>query len=136
MVESDLRVRYSETDRMGIVYHAHYIVWFEIGRTEFCRAGGVPYRNLEDGGLFILVTGVDCTYRQPARYDDPIRVLTALPVLSRRGMDFLYEVHGEAGRLANGISRHVFAGADGRPTRAPQDVIEKLEAFRTQTADS
>ncbi|MFN2386047.1 MAG: acyl-CoA thioesterase [Thermoanaerobaculia bacterium] len=129
-------MRYSETDRMGIVYHAHYIVWFEIGRTEFCRAGGLPYRALEDGGLFILVTGVECAYRQPARYDDPIRIATALSVLSRRGMEFLYEVQGENGRLANGVSRHVFAGADGRPVRAPRDVIERLDRFRKPAGES
>ena len=66
-VETRLRVRYSETDRMGIVYHGHYIAWFEIGRTEYCRAAGVPYRALEDSGLLILVTAAECKYRRSAR---------------------------------------------------------------------
>ncbi|HSE62924.1 MAG TPA: thioesterase family protein, partial [Thermoanaerobaculia bacterium] len=59
MVETDLRVRYSETDQMGIVYHAHYLVWFEIGRTEWCRAAGIPYSDMEKAGLFIPVTRVE-----------------------------------------------------------------------------
>jgi len=131
IVETPLRVRYSETDRMGIVYHAHYIVWFEIGRTEYCRAAGLPYRKMEDSGLWILVTNVECTYRRPARYDDAIRVRTALPELSPRGLAFSYEVTGEeGGRLANGSSRHVFADSAGRPVRAPSEIVEALESFR------
>jgi acyl-CoA thioester hydrolase len=133
VVEADLRVRYSETDRMGIVYHAHYIVWFEIGRTEFCRAAGLPYRALEDAGLLILVTGVECTYRKSAKYDDPIRIRSTLPVASSRGLEFAYEILGEAGRLANGASRHVFADREGRPARAPEDVVARLDAFRKLT---
>jgi acyl-CoA thioester hydrolase len=118
---------------MGIVYHAHYIVWFEIGRTEFCRAAGVPYRKLEDEGMLILVTGVECTYRRPARYDDAVRIRAVLPALSARGLEFAYEVTGAGGRLATGVSRHVFADRDGRPARAPEDVVAQLEGFRRLT---
>jgi len=69
-VETSLRVRYSETDQMGIVYHAHYLVWFEIGRTEWCRAAGLPYAGMEAAGLFIPVTRVECSFRGRPRYDD------------------------------------------------------------------
>lgn len=131
VVETELRVRYSETDRMGIVYHAHYIVWFEIGRTEFCRAAGVPYRAMEDAGLLILVTAVECTYRRPARYDDAIRIRARMSELSSRGLAFAYEiVDAEERRLADGRTRHVFAGPDGRPRRAPAELLEPLAAFR------
>ena len=130
-VETRLRVRYSETDRMGIVYHTHYIVWFEIGRTEFCRAAGLPYRALEDGGILILVTSVECRYRSSARYDDAVRVFARMPELSPRGLTFEYRIAHEDGRpLAEGATRHVFAGTDGRPRRAPGEIIERLDAFR------
>ena len=116
---------------MGIVYHGHYIAWFEIGRTEYCRAAGVPYRALEDSGLLILVTGVDCRYRRSARYDDEVRIVTRIADLASRGLSFEYQVLDASGALlAEGATRHVFARADGRPTRAPVDVIEGLERFR------
>jgi acyl-CoA thioester hydrolase len=131
-VETPLRVRYSETDRMGIVYHTHYIVWFEIGRTEYCRAAGLPYREMEDQGLWILVTGVECRYRAPARYDDAVRVFAKIPELGSRGLSFEYRIEREDGRvLADGSTRHLFARTDGRPGRAPGKIIERLEAFRT-----
>jgi acyl-CoA thioester hydrolase len=129
-VETRLRVRYSETDRMGIVYHGHYISWFEIGRTEYCRAAGVPYRSLEDSGLLILVTAVECKYRRSARYDDEVRVVTTLSELASRGLAFAYEVFDAGGRvLAHGSTRHVFADASGKPVRAPAAVIETLSLF-------
>jgi acyl-CoA thioester hydrolase len=130
-VETTLRVRYSETDRMGIVYHTHYVVWFEIARTEFCRAAGLPYRSMEDRGILILVTSVECRYRRPARYDDAIRVFARIPELAPRGLAFEYRIEAEdGGCLAEGATRHVFAGADGRPRRAPAEIIERLDAFR------
>ncbi|HKF43001.1 MAG TPA: thioesterase family protein [Thermoanaerobaculia bacterium] len=131
LVETPVRVRYAETDRMGIVYHAHYIVWFEIGRTDYCRAAGMPYRAMEESGLWILVTGVDCKYRGPARYDDALRVRTELPQLASRGLSFRYEILDEKDRLlAEGSTRHVFADSQGRPRRAPEELLERLEAFR------
>ena len=131
IVETRLRVRYSETDRMGIVYHGHYISWFEIGRTEYCRAAGVPYRSLEDSGLLILVTAVECKYRRSARYDDEVRIATTLAELASRGLAFDYEVFDAGGRvLAQGSTRHVFADASGKPVRAPAAVIETLSLFR------
>ena len=131
VVETELRVRYSETDRMGIVYHGAYVTWFEVGRTEYCRAAGFPYRRMEDGGLLILVTRIECAYRRPARYDDRLVVRATLTELASRGVAFRYEVSGEGGSLlADGSSRHVFADASGRPTRAPAEVVEALARFR------
>lgn len=127
-----MRVRYSETDRMGIVYHAHYIVWFEIGRTDYCREAGMPYRAMEDSGLWILVTAVECKYRGSARYDDPLRIRTRLAELASRGLSFQYDIASEEGRLlAEGSTRHVFADSQGRPRRAPADILERLETFRS-----
>jgi acyl-CoA thioester hydrolase len=132
VVQTELRVRYSETDRMGIVYHGAYVAWFEVGRTEFCRAAGFPYRRMEDGGLWILVTRVECVYRRPARYDDRIFVGARMTELGSRGLAFAYEVVNEAGeKVADGTSRHVFADTTGKPVRAPADIVAALEKFRT-----
>jgi acyl-CoA thioester hydrolase len=130
-VEIAVRVRYAETDQMGIVYHSHYAVWFEIGRTEFCRAGGLPYRELERSGLLIPVIGLQCKYRRPARYDDDLRVRTTLPELSARGLTFEYEVlDREEHAMADGSTRHIFADIHGKPRRAPESVLATLERFR------
>lgn len=132
VVETELRVRYSETDRMGIVYHGAYVAWFEVGRTEFCRAAGFPYRRMEDDGLWILVTRVECVYRRPARYDDRIIVRARMTELGSRGLAFAYEVVNEGReKVADGASRHVFADTNGRPARAPAEVVEALEKFRS-----
>ena len=132
VVETELRVRYSETDRMGLVYHGAYVAWFEVGRTEFCRAAGFPYRRMEDDGLWILVTRVECVYRRPARYDDRILVRARMTELGSRGIAFAYEVVNEQReRVADGASRHVFADTTGRPVRAPAEVVAALESFRT-----
>ena len=133
VVETPLRVRYAETDRMGIVYHANYLVWFEIGRTEYCRAAGLPYRTMEEAGVWILVTGIECRYRRSARYDDALIVRAWVSELAARGMTFRYEVADSEGRLlAEGASRHVFAGPDGRPRRASEDLLARLEGFRVE----
>ena len=116
---------------MGIVYHGAYVTWFEVGRTEYCRAAGLPYRRMEDDGLLILVTRVECAYRRPARYDDRIVVRARLTELASRGVAFRYEVRGEGDvLLADGSSRHVFADAGGKPARAPARVVEALARFR------
>ncbi|HEY6929826.1 MAG TPA: thioesterase family protein [Thermoanaerobaculia bacterium] len=131
-VDLSLRVRYSETDAMGIVYHANYLVWFEIGRTEFCRVAGYPYRSMEDSGLWILVTEVECRYRKSARYDDEILVRTAMPELGSRIVAFGYEIFGPGNALlADGRTRHVFADPTGKPRRAPKEILEGLERFRS-----
>ena len=130
-VPTDLRVRYSETDQMGIVYHAHYLVWFEIGRTEWCRAAGLPYAGMEEAGLFIPVTRVTCSFRGRPSYDDPVVVRTAMSQLARRGCEFAYEAFGRQGaRLAEGATRHVFTDAEGRARSAPESIVEGLKRFR------
>lgn len=116
---------------MGIVYHAHYIVWFEIGRTEYCRAAGIPYRAMEEAGLLILVTSVACRYRRSAKYDDAVVVRARMPELSARGCAFDYEIAGADGAcLAEGSTRHVFADPMGRPRRAPEEILAPLLRFR------
>jgi acyl-CoA thioester hydrolase len=132
-VRTDLRVRYSETDQMGIVYHAHYLVWFEIGRTEWCRAAGYPYADMERAGFFIPVTRVEGTFRRSSSYDDPIVILTRMDRLSSRGCTFAYEIRspeGELPLLADGSTHHVFTDVEGRACRGSPGILEALERFR------
>ena len=129
-VEHSIRVRYAETDRMGIVYHAHYLVWFEIGRTEFCRAAGIPYRQMEEEGILIPVTGVDCKYRRSARYDDDVTIRTRMGDVGSRGLTFFYEVLGADGSLlAEGSTRHLFTDLGTKPIRIPEKIRERFAEF-------
>ena len=116
---------------MGIVYHAHYLVWFEIGRTEWCRAAGLPYAGMERSGLFIPVTRVECAFRRRSTYDDPIRVVTRMAELGSRGCAFAYEVRNPAGELlADGATRHDFTDPTGKAIRATPEVLAGLASFR------
>jgi acyl-CoA thioester hydrolase len=120
---------------MGIVYHAHYLVWFEIGRTEWCRAAGLPYAQMERSGLYIPVTRVDAAFRRRSCYDDPIRVSTRMSELSSRGCTFSYEIRDPSGALlADGATRHVFTDSEGRACRGQDEVIRTLGAFRNTPA--
>jgi acyl-CoA thioester hydrolase len=114
--EIELRVRYAETDSMGVVYHANYLVWFEMGRSEFCRMRGFNYRDLEDAGYYLVVSEASCKYRQPARYDEVVRVRTFLHGLQRRAICFRYQVlrQGSTEILVEGETRHLCIDATGK----------------------
>ena len=122
-VETRLRVRYAETDQMGVVYYANYLIWMEIGRTDFCRKSGFRYRDLElEEGFAIAVAEAQCRYRAPARYDDEILVRTTLERLRRRTLHFTYEIlnAGTGELLAEGATVHVVIGTrDGRTHTLP-----------------
>jgi acyl-CoA thioester hydrolase len=122
--QSRVRVRYAETDKMGVVYYANYFVWFEIGRTDLLRTSGSSYRELEADGISLPVIEAHCQYRQSARYDDELEIRTAGTLISPVRVEFTYEVV----RVADGVSlaagRTVHAGLDGtgRPKRLPHRV--------------
>ena len=98
--ETLVRVNYSETDQMGVVYHARYLVWLDIARTEHLRLSGMSYRELEQAGLRLVVGEVAVRYREPARYDDPIRIRCWIRDVGSRRIDFGYVVeHADDGRL-------------------------------------
>jgi acyl-CoA thioester hydrolase len=100
VTETLVRVNYSETDQMGVVYHARYLVWLDIARTEHLRRRGMTYRALESNGLRLAVSEVSIRYRRPARYDDPIRIRCWVREAASRKVDFGYAVeHAEDGRL-------------------------------------
>lgn len=124
-----LRVRYAETDRMGVAYHAHYFVWFEMARTELMRQAGCPYRDLEDGeGVFFPVIGAAARFHASARYDDWLEVGARLVAVRGARLRIEYEVaERDGGRvLATGFTEHASVGRNGRPRRMPEDVVRRL----------
>lgn len=120
-VEVRFRVRYFETDAMGIVHHAAYITWFEEGRSAFTRAIEYPYSRMEQEGLSLAVAEMNARYHRPARYDDEVLVVAALTQLGSRGMTFEYEVRRAADHelLVSGSSKHISVDRQGRVTLLP-----------------
>ncbi|HET9481944.1 MAG TPA: outer membrane protein assembly factor BamD [Candidatus Polarisedimenticolia bacterium] len=117
-----LRVRYPETDAMGVVHHTHYLVWFEIGRTELMREAGCSYAEIEKEGIWLPVIEASCRYHSPARYDDEVQVVTRLEEITRVTARFTYRVERPSdGRLlATGGTRHAATDAGGVPRRMPE----------------
>jgi acyl-CoA thioester hydrolase len=124
----DFRVRYSETDQMGVVYHAEYLVWCEVGRTEFIRNLGLPYARLEQRGTMLAVADASLRFLAPARYDDMIRVETTLADVRSRAITFDYVIRNAATDLRLVTARTMLVAIDraGRPTPIPSDVRELL----------
>jgi acyl-CoA thioester hydrolase len=124
---SRVRVRYAETDRMGVVYYANYLVWFEVGRTEWLRETGWTYREMEQDGIALPVIEAHCEYRQPARYDDEIEIRTRASLMTPVRIRFDYEVvRGDRTTVASGYTVHAALDATGRPSRLPARVTEML----------
>ncbi|MGH9558629.1 MAG: acyl-CoA thioesterase [Bryobacteraceae bacterium] len=122
-VETRLRVRYAETDQMGIVYHANYLIWMEVGRVEYCRAAGIRYRDMErEDGILLAVVEASCRYVSPALYDEEVIVRTRIARANPRMVAFEYELlEAATGRaLASGQTRHIFCSRDHKPARLPE----------------
>jgi acyl-CoA thioester hydrolase len=119
-----VRVRYAETDRMGVVYYANYLVWFEVGRTDLLRESGWDYREMEKEGYALPVIEAHCTYREPAKYDDVLDVRTTGMLLSPVRVQFTYEIvrAADAAMLATGTTVHATLDRAGRPCRLPERV--------------
>jgi len=121
---SRVRVRYAETDQMGVVYYANYLVWFEIGRTDLLRQHGWSYREMEVDGYSLPVIDAQCAYKASAKYDDEIEVRTSGGMVSPVRVKFSYEVVRAADRtlLATGSTVHATLDRDGKPCRLPERV--------------
>jgi len=126
---SRVRVRYSETDQMGVVYHANYFVWFEVGRTDLLRRTGSSYRDLEAEGVSLPVIQAHCEYRLPARYDDELEVRTSGAILTHVRVEFTYEIVrvADGALLVTGRTMHAALDRDGRPCRLPARVRALLD---------
>ena len=117
-----LRVRYAETDQMGVVYYSNYLIWMELGRSELCRAGGVRYRDMEvNDRVLLAVVDAHCRYISPARYDDEIVIHTWISCANKRMVEFSYDILHETGRaIAKGETRHIFLNPEMKPVRLPE----------------
>ncbi len=122
--ETNIRVRYQQTDQMGFVYHANYLVWFEIGRTEFMRSIGLPYIEFEKSKLYLPVLKVYCEYKHAIGYDDLLTVSTSLESLQYVRLVFNYEIRREKKIMAGGYTEHAFINEEGRPV-----VLKKTNPF-------
>jgi acyl-CoA thioester hydrolase len=153
-----IRVRYQETDQMGVVYHANYLNWFEVGRTELIRTMGMSYQQIESQGLLLPVIEVDMSFRKPARYDDLISIYTRIISYNHLRLEFAYEIrrrtenevheseyaqraeNGKAGfrlepegeLLVSGGTRHVWLNRDWKPTRIDKAAPELFELLNRQ----
>jgi acyl-CoA thioester hydrolase len=120
-LETRFRVRYAETDQMGVVYYANYLVWMEVGRVELCKSLGFNYRDMErDDGIYLAVADATCRYRAPARFDDEITVKTWMEDANKRIVVFAYEIRTGDRVLATGSTRHVFVSRQLERTRLPE----------------
>jgi acyl-CoA thioester hydrolase len=125
-----VRVNYSETDQMGVVYHARYLVWLDVARTEHLRSSGASYRDLEADGLRLVVSDIAVRYRQPARFDDPVRIRCWVREVGSRRVGFGYAVeHEEDDRLlATAATTLISLGSNLRLASLPAHVRSALRA--------
>ncbi len=128
-----IRVTYHDTDQMGHVYYGQYLVWFEIGRTEWLRSRGGTYRNLEETGTYLPVKECWCEYQRPARYDDLLRIVTWVAEVRRASVRFGYEIHCDARGelLARGWTLHAFVDKDRRVVAGSPTLLALLRGDRT-----
>jgi acyl-CoA thioester hydrolase len=127
--EITLRVRYAETDKMGVVYHANYLIWFEIGRTEFCRAKGITYRDMEENDdAFLVVAESYCRYKAPAHYDDHLTIRTRVNEMKKRTLCFEYEIFrpSDSKTIAQGETIHVVTDSKNHVRSFPESYQEIL----------
>ncbi len=136
--DTTVRVRYAETDQMGVVYHANYLVWFEVGRVELMRALGIEYKRMEaDDDCHIVVADVHCRYHHSARYDEVLRVRTRIAESRNRIVKFAYKVFRDTDGqlLATGETTHIICGSNGRPKLLPEKYRAILMTNGVMTPD-
>ncbi len=124
--ETRIRVRYQETDQMGVVYHSNYFIWFEIARTELIRSIGITYNDIEKSGLLLPVIDVSCQYKIPAKYDEELLIRVLVSKYTGLRIDFIYEVVRlfDQELLASGFTKHVFIDYDYKPRRLDRVIPE------------
>lgn len=123
----DLRVRYQETDQMGVVYYANYLIWFEVARTEFFRAMNLDYKKLEDDKqIYLPVVEARCRYRSPVRYDDQVSISAGLSSVKNARINFEYEVKCGEKLSATGTTEHTFVNSEGAPIPVPSEIRQVL----------
>jgi len=126
-VDVPLRVRYADTDQMGIVYYGAYPEYFEVARSEFMRERGLSYRSLEDLGYFLVVAGMEVKYYNPAVYDDLLTIRTSVSNIQSRGVTFEYLILRDSVLVVQAKTRHICVSSDRKPRRLPHVLIESLQ---------
>ncbi len=124
---TEIEVRYAETDMMGIVYHANYLPWLEIGRTNLLKELNLPYKELEEAGKFLPVLEINVKYLKPAKYDDRIEILTTMKDKPLARIHMEYEVKRSEELLATAYSVHAFMNKEGTPIKPPEDFLSIIE---------
>ena len=127
-VPLDISVRFAETDQMGVVHHSEYVVWFEAGRVALMAEAGMPYTEIAGAGYNFAVTDLQCRYRSAIRFGDAVQVITRLGTLRSRQIEFTYEIRNRHTGLlyADGHTRHICVDGDGRMTRVPERIAQRL----------
>ena len=137
--ETRVRVRYAETDQMGVVYHSNHFIWFEVGRVELLRQLGFRYQDMErEDGCFIAVVDARCRYKAPVHYDDEVVVRTHLQHVREKVIRFAYELgRPETGELlAEGETTHIVADAQMKPRALPEKYLKVFRAAAGKKAES
>lgn len=127
--ETHVRVRYAETDQMGVAYYSNYLVWMEVGRVEYCKSCGFSYKEMEEcDGVLLAVAEANCRYSYPARFDEDVIVRTWVKDANSRMVTFAYELRlaENSRKVASGYTRHVFVGRDLKPCRMPEKYRAKF----------
>jgi acyl-CoA thioester hydrolase len=129
-IEFEVRVRYSEIDRMGVAHNKIYFEWFEIGRTEFCRQKNIPYKNIEEQGYYLVVVEAFCKYKRPLRYDDKFLIRVFLKEATPKKVVFAYELvtREEKKSIANGYTVHISTNAKAEVRSLPGEILNKLKS--------
>jgi len=132
--EVDIEVRYAETDQMGVVHHANYLVWLELARTGLCALSGYHYSKIEELGYLLMVTGVSIEYRYGVRYGDSVKVIAWIERLSSRGLRFGYQVLLGDHKAAMGTTDHLWVeSSTNRPRRLPTELRQAFESLANGT---
>jgi len=122
---TEIRVRYEETDRMGVTYYGNYFTWFEVARTDYFRKKGLSYRRLEEEeGIALMVVSANCNYISPSTYDDVLTVESRVTEIKNTSLIFAYKIRRGADLVATGETSHVFTDKKGKPRRIPVGIKE------------
>lgn len=133
ITEKEIRVRYVETDKMGITYHANYFVWFEVARIHMLDELGVVYKTLEEEGFFLPVVECQARFLAPVKFDDVVKIVTELELSNRAKFRIDYVVWCEGRQVTKGYTYHAFMDKDGRVTRPPERFLEAAAKFAVES---
>jgi acyl-CoA thioester hydrolase len=129
-IEFEEKVRYSETDQMGVAHNKNYFEWFEIGRTEYCRQRNIPYKDIEARGFFLVVVEAFCKYKKPLRYDQRFLIRVFLEKITPKKVEFSYELLSKEEKklIASGHTVHIVTNSKAKACSLPPDIIDRLKA--------